>query len=341
MKPIPGTQGFMASEDGVIYDPDGIERNTYNNADGYVTASVKLDDGSWVTFGVQRLVALAHIECPGNPANFVVNHIDLNIENNHKSNLEWLTVEQNNIHAALFGLECKRYQLECKRVGEEAYPVSISTYSIEEMADHFKIDKLEIWRSIRDNVPIGNIQFRYLRAKDKKPEYLHSDKQFKKGVSRDSNFYLKKPIWIKDLDTGEIVSYASVTAAARVHEVEPNHINFAICKPETPRLFKKNFMVSDTGEFPGLTAEEIEKRKASGGRLVVGYNLDSKTLAAASSASSFVKQYGLSKKAITTTLKDNLLKVKQGWLFVYDTPENRERLFEEIKRLTGSVQTEG
>ena len=71
--------------------------------------------------------------------------------------------------------------------------------------------------------------------------------------------------------------------------------------------------------------------------LLWGYNLDSKSLVTASSAASFVKQYGLSKKAITTTLKDNLLKVKQGWLFVYDTPENRERLFEEIKRLTGSV----
>lgn len=96
-------------------------------------------------------------------------------------------------------------------------------------------------------------------------------------------------------------------------------------------------MVSDTGEFPELTVEEIEKRRASNGRLVVGYNLDSKSLVTASSAASFVKQYGLSKKAITTTLKDNLLKVKQGWLFVYDTSENRERLFEEIKRLTGSV----
>lgn len=338
MKPIPGTQGFMASEDGVIYGPDGIERNTYNNADGYITASVKLDDGSWVTFGVQRLVALTHLECPGDPADFVVNHIDLNIENNHKSNLEWLTVEQNNIHAALFGCECKRSQIECNRIGDKI--VSVAFDSIEEAAEYLKIDKLQIWQAIKNATPIGSIEFRYIGSKDKKPKHLHSDKQFKKGVSRDTDFYQKKPIWIKDLDTGNVVAYESVTAAAKVHEVECNHINFAICKPGIPRLFKKNFMVSDTGEFPELTAEDIEKRRASSGRLVVGYNTENHILVTASSAASFIKQYGLSKKAVTTTLKDNLLKVKQGWLFVYDTPENRERLFEEIKRLAGSVQTE-
>ena len=336
MKPIPGTQGFMASEDGVIYDPDGIERNTYNNADGYVTASVKLDDGSWVTFGVQRLVALAHLEGPGDPKDFVVNHIDLNIENNHISNLEWVTVEQNNIHAALFGMLSHRVQLKGVRLG--SYESNTFATTIEQMAYNTRVNKLDIWRSIKDNIVVYGWRFYYIRSGEK-PKELHSDKQFTKGVSRDADFYVKKPIWIKDLDTGDVVAYESVTAAAKVHEVECNHINFAICKPDKPRLFKKNFMVSDTGEFPELTAEEIEKRRAHSGRLVIGYRIDDKLLVTASSASAFIKQNGLSKKAVTTSLKKNRLQIRNGWLFVYDTPENRERLFEKIKRLTGSVQT--
>ena len=335
MKPIPGTQGFMASEDGVIYDPDGIERNTYNNADGYVTASVKLTDGSWVTFGVQRLVALAHLECPGDPADFVVNHIDLNIENNHVSNLEWVTVEQNNIHAALFGMLGYRIQIKCVKIGGKEIGFGLN---VGQMTHKTGVSALDIWRSIKDSIPVNGWQFYYIRSGEK-PKELHSDKQFTKGVSRDADFYVKKPIWIKDLDTSNVVAYESVTAAAKAHKVECNHINFAICTPEKPRLFKKNFMVSNTGEFPELTAEEIEKRRAHSGRLVIAYRTDDKILVTASSASAFIKQNGLSKKAVTTSLKKNALQIRNGWLFVYDTPENRERLFEKIKHLTGGVQT--
>jgi hypothetical protein len=50
IKEIPGTQGFKASSDGIIYDPDGVVRNTYRNLDGYHTASVKLDSGIYRTF---------------------------------------------------------------------------------------------------------------------------------------------------------------------------------------------------------------------------------------------------------------------------------------------------
>lgn len=332
MKHIPGTQGFMASEDGVIYDPSGIIRTTYSNADGYITCSVKLSDNSWVTFGIQRLVALAHLKCPGDPANFVVNHIDLDITNNHVSNLEWVTVEQNNIHAALFNLECTRIQL--KGVKKDCKPEF--AMNIKPMSVRTKVSVLDIWKSIKDNVQINGWRFYYIRSGEK-PEELHSDKQFKKGVSRDASFYEKKQIWIKDLDTDSVVEYESVTAAAKAFDVEPNHVNFAICRPGKPRLFKGSFMVSDTGDFPEMTAEDIEKRKASSGRIVACYNVKTKQFVVSSSASAFIQMYKLSKKAITTALKNNRLVVKDSWLFVYDTPENRERLFDEIKRLTGCV----
>lgn len=335
----------MASEDGVIYDPEGDIRNTYNNADGYITCSVKLLDDSWVTFGVQRLTALAYLECPGDPADYVVNHIDLNIENNHISNLEWVTVEQNNIHAALFKLRCSRVQLRGAKLGTtlvdgvRKHNEPIFAINIESMSNQSGISVLDIWKSIKDDIPVSGWRFYYIRSGEK-PKELHSDKQFAKGVSRDAAFYVKKPIWIKDLDTEEVIEYESVTAASKAHGVPQNHVNFAICKEGKPRLFKGSYLVSDTGEFPELLAEEIEKRKASGGRIVAGYHIQNKQLVIANSASSFVKEYNLSKKAITTTLKNNRLVVKSGWLFIYDSPENRERLFEEIKRLAGCVQAE-
>lgn len=335
----------MASEDGVIYDPEGGIRNTYNNADGYITCSVKLLDNSWVTFGVQRLVALAHLECPGDPADYVVNHIDLNIENNHISNLEWVTVEQNNIHAALFNLQCTRIQLRGAKLGtivadgKRKHHEPIFSMTIANMSHRSGISQLDIWKSIKDSVPVSGWRFYYIKSGEK-PKELHSDKQFAKGVSRDAAFYTKKPIWIKDLDTDEIIEYESVTAAGKAHKVPQNHVNFAICREGKPRLFKGSYLVSDNGEFPELTAEEIEKRKSSGGRTVVGYLVEKKQMVLSSSASSFVKEYSLSKKAITTALKNNRLVVRSDWLFTYDSPENRERLFEEIKRLAGCVQAE-
>lgn len=332
MKQIPGTQGFMASECGVIYDPDGIERNTYKNADGYITASVKLIDGSWVTFGVQRLIALAWIDCPGDPKDYLVNHIDLDIENNHISNLEWVTVEQNNIHAALFSENDGRYKLKAVKGMLVHFATSVSSMSLKTGAS-----PLDIWKSIKDDSRIDGWKYQYLKSGEK-PKELHSDKQFAKGVSRDADFYAKKMIWIKDLDTTEVFEYESVTAAAKAHSVPQNHVNFAICREGKPRLFKKSFLVSDTGEFPQMSAEEIEKRKATSGRTVIGYDIQRREFVISNSANKFVQTYGLSKKAITSTLKSNLLKEKGGWLFIYDSPENRERLFEKVKQLTGNVQ---
>ena len=48
---------------------------------------------------IHRLVALAFVE--GYEPNLVVNHIDENKLNNMYSNLEWITVKQNNIHGTV------------------------------------------------------------------------------------------------------------------------------------------------------------------------------------------------------------------------------------------------
>lgn len=102
---IPGTAGFLASDEGVIYDPNGRVRTQYKNGDGYATASVLVEGdngGRWQTFGVHRLVAKAHLPCNGDSDDYQINHRDHDISNNHASNLEWSTDSLNNIHAAEF-----------------------------------------------------------------------------------------------------------------------------------------------------------------------------------------------------------------------------------------------
>lgn len=79
---------------------------------------------------VHRLVALAFIPNPENKA--TVNHIDGDRFNNHKSNLEWNTHQENNLHAYTIGLrDYKRFVWTHPEHGE-------FTLSSVELARQFK-----------------------------------------------------------------------------------------------------------------------------------------------------------------------------------------------------------
>ena len=329
---IPNTKGYKASKSGVIVGPDRFPQTLYRNGDGYVTVCVLLNDGRFVTMGLHRVLALTFIPCPGDPKDFVVNHRDMDLENNSIPNLEWVTVEQNNIHAELFGEECGvRVNLIAVKDGEERFFMSIG-----EASTATGFEPLEIWDSIKNDLPNNGVLFKYVK-KGKKPKALHSGKQWTSGVSRPKEFYEKKAIWIKDLDTGDIQQYESVTEAAKAFKVANNHINFAICKPGKPRLFKSSYLVSDSGEFPEISPEMIEARRANSGRTVMAYNLEEQKLCTFTSAASFIQIYGLSKKAITTALRKDQLIPKQGWVFLYGNDYNVRRLREYIANLGNDV----
>lgn len=64
---------------------------------------VTLSNGKRTRFPVHRLVALAFISNPDNKPQ--VNHIDGNPDNNHYTNLEWVTQSENMLHAYKTGLQ--------------------------------------------------------------------------------------------------------------------------------------------------------------------------------------------------------------------------------------------
>ncbi len=72
-----------------------------------------------VDYYAHRLVAMFFIDI--NKINLTVNHIDGDKDNNHVSNLEWVTMSENNAHASKLGLMGKaieRYSLEGKFIDE-------------------------------------------------------------------------------------------------------------------------------------------------------------------------------------------------------------------------------
>jgi hypothetical protein len=72
-----------------------------------ITTPTPLKDGYCITeiknkkYKVHRLVALVHRDCKGNgyTEGYVTDHVDGDRSNNHKSNLEWVTVTVNNQRA--------------------------------------------------------------------------------------------------------------------------------------------------------------------------------------------------------------------------------------------------
>ena len=75
---------------------------TITNTAGYAT--VRLPDKSHL---VHRLVAEAFVPNPENKP--MVNHKDGNKRNNNVSNLEWVTAQENSVHAWKYGLRSRKY----------------------------------------------------------------------------------------------------------------------------------------------------------------------------------------------------------------------------------------
>lgn len=100
-KEIPGYSRYKINESGVV-------RNKYRelkqqtSTKGYKTICLIGDDGKKKAVKIHRLVGLTYIENPENKPQ--INHKDGDKLNNHVSNLEWCTNQENMDHAHKNGL---------------------------------------------------------------------------------------------------------------------------------------------------------------------------------------------------------------------------------------------
>ncbi len=119
MKIVPSFSRYSVSETGKIFDREYrryifglVEKPGYKR--GYVVTQLRRDDEKVTRIGVHRILCLACLEYDVNVWKMNVNHIDGNKAHNRLSNLEWVTVSYNNIHAMDIGLRNVRKSLLMK-----------------------------------------------------------------------------------------------------------------------------------------------------------------------------------------------------------------------------------
>ena len=100
---IKGYKKYTINRDGTVTNTkSGRTVKHHKLASGYMNVTLS-KNGKMKSHRVHRLVAIAYLPNPHNK--FTVNHKDLNKQNNHVNNLEWMTQKENHNHARKNGVK--------------------------------------------------------------------------------------------------------------------------------------------------------------------------------------------------------------------------------------------
>lgn len=98
MKEVKGFPNYLISENGDIFNKKGLKLKKQVNVDGYFVVNIYNSTGEYHK-RICRLVAEAYL--PDYSEALVVNHKDLNKQNDNVSNLEMVTTAENTRHSML------------------------------------------------------------------------------------------------------------------------------------------------------------------------------------------------------------------------------------------------
>lgn len=119
------------------------------NQQGYLGVTISLSKKHKILIKVHRAVAFMFVDNPNNKEQ--VNHIDGNKTNNKSNNLEWVTCQENLIHAVKHGLKtsgekCKWSKLSNEDVKQIRLFVKNHIYTMKELSKIFNVS----YSTIRD-----------------------------------------------------------------------------------------------------------------------------------------------------------------------------------------------
>lgn len=171
---IPGYElftGYYVTEEGEIYSEKTNKFLKQQFRSGYKRISLRSSEGLRKSFTVHRLVALAFHYFDGCEA-LTVNHKDENPANNHKSNLEWLSLADN-----------IRYTHAKSRTFDNPDEIleewNASTISLKEFSDKHGVALNTMWDTL--NISASGENLRKRRRFDKSERLLIA-KERAKGI---------------------------------------------------------------------------------------------------------------------------------------------------------------
>lgn len=143
-KPIPFATKYLINEYGDVFYPKLNRHIATCEVSGYLRLWIGCDDGSKAQFLVHRLVAITFLDNPEDKEQ--VNHKDGNKKNNHISNLEWASRQENMKHAFDTGLNSNVGEKNGKaRLSEkqvlEIYQLCLDGLTNGQIADMYGINK--------------------------------------------------------------------------------------------------------------------------------------------------------------------------------------------------------
>lgn len=174
--PIPGheTRYWAHSSGRILSLPKKTRKGvrvlkSYNDPDGYLRLSLNLGASKSQGFGVHRLIAESFIPNPDKkPA---VNHIDGDKTNNRPENLEWVTNQENTIHAVKIGLQKgvrgERNNLS-KLTESQVIAIRADNRPAKEIAKDYPVTSCAINIIKRNEAWVGLNEYTYERAGTKR-----------------------------------------------------------------------------------------------------------------------------------------------------------------------------
>lgn len=308
-KEIEFAPGFTVNQTGMVIGPDGKKRPVYKNGDGYLGVSVRTKDGQWVTFGIHRIVALSFVKNHKPLIRTQVNHFDMDKENNHASNLDWVTDKENQMHAGLCDPNCLRKKLIIRFRSKDLTRFLAST--LVEAAAITDLSEKVIWDIVKGDVIDPTWEITYLEYNARLPEDL-------RRLNKAEGSGIRRQIKVKDVLTGIVTTYNSFRAAARDLDVIPTAVQHAMMRDDKLRSLKRRYLVvGENKPFPNVTVDDLVSNVRNVPKPVMAYHIEEKIWYVFGTVKEFIETSGLPTKLVRGRLSKSILTKDTGWVFMY------------------------
>jgi hypothetical protein len=268
---IPGFSDYAIAPNGaLIKKATGEFVKPSPNPDGYINYRIMGDDGQRFTWNRHRLMAVVFKHPGVDITELVVNHENGIKGDDFLDNLEWMTQQENVEHAGMMGLT------------EKCLPISVRDYLSGEVAKYPSI--IECARALGMSKDFIN-----WRIKAGETRVFPEGKQYRLGHSDEPWFVpdpsddatlrygLSKAVDVRDVITGEIVTYPQMTDLAEDLGIALSTLSQWMDKPNQPVFpgFIQIKLVSDKTPWRIVEDRYLELERNTGWRSVVVTNAES------------------------------------------------------------------